>query len=172
MCSAPPPRERPPTQACTDYLNGFFDVDLTAPDDSAPDDDDDDDGDDSDAGATAGSRAKRRRIGTMAQRRAQRLLKSNIMSDIENGCGCGCLDELSYNDVHTQRLERDEEDAKGHRDYIRGYIEHNPADTKLGVNLHTRAGAKLCAIGFDVYNGFAPGYTWRFIRAHKVRVCL
>ena len=98
----------------------------------------------------------------------QRLLRSNIMADIAAGCshGCGCVDRLSYAFVFRARAERSQEGLQGNRDWTRNFLAMNKDSTKrLGYNLHADESAEtLCVTGFDVLNGFAPGYTYSRVR--------
>lgn len=118
-------------------------------------------------GAKKLKRAEERRCGTVADRWAERVLKTTIMSDLTDGCPCGCLEGIAYDEVLAARTSRRNEGASGNREFIRAYLEFNPAANKVGFELKTPQGKKLCVVGFDVFNGFAVGYTYRHIRLFK-----
>ena len=74
---------------------------------------------------------KKPSIGSVEDRWAVRLLKTTIMNDLGNGCGCGCVSKLSYDDVLTCRTARKNEDGlAGNRSFIRGYLLNNENSSK------------------------------------------
>ena len=165
---APPPPDAPPEDPPPFLPFMMADDDVTAIEAM-----DMDRGESAEGGAAAVSR-KRQRHGTFENRWMQRLLKSNIMADIAAGCahGCGCVDRLSYASVFHARTERSQEGLQGNRDWMRNFLAMNKDGTKrLGYNSHADESAEtLCVTGFDVLNGFAPGYTYSRVREAKAGI--
>ena len=82
------------------------------------------------------------------------------------------MDRLSYASVFHARAERSQEGLQGNRDWTRNFLAMNKDSTKrLGYNLHADESAEtLCVTGFDVLNGFAPGYTYSRVREAKAGI--
>ena len=94
----------------------------------------DDDGDDGAAPEGAAIRDQKRlkrsaaaSCGTAEARWAARCSKACIMEDLRIGCSCGCLEKVTFDEVRGARESRREEGASGRREFVRGYLEFNPA---------------------------------------------
>ena len=121
------------------------------------------------AHAEGGREPKRRKkIGTLQERWAMRLLRSTIMQDMDVGCGCveECTNRLTFEEILATRTERSKEGADGPRKYLRDWLPTHRNDAKkLGYTLHARDETlTLCPAAFDILNGFGSGFTYKYIR--------
>ena len=173
---APPPRADPPPVPPVEPPGAekprapwatFDHDDDDAGEETLGDIDADEDAD----GASAVSKKKRARIGTIAERWNVRLSRDTIAADLRDGCGCGCSDTLTVGEVTEMRTARSKEGdgVSGPREYMRDWLStHRNSDAKLGFSLHaSEETKKLCATGFDLLNGFGVGFTYKMIREYK-----
>ena len=117
-----------------------------------------------------GHERKRARVGTAADRRAERCTVEAIQADQRKGCtgACGCVARLSLDEIRRNRQQRADERNAGRRQFIRAYLEGNPdPDSEFKFALHTEESSRrtLCAIGFAVYHGFTRGFLYN----HRAR---
>ena len=96
--------------------------------------------------------------------------RDSVVKDLGDGCskGCGCVWKLNIAEVMEQRQINAGLLMSEQRDDFRKFLLKNAKPpSKSGFFLHANNVERpLCVAGFDVFNGYTAGYTYR--RAREV----
>ena len=103
---------------------------------------------------------KHRKVGTWAERMERRLLRSQILADINAGCGCGCIDKVNLEKVSRQRLARVNEGSQtANRAWLRGTLEASSSSSSsfgYSLNAGTVVAPRTSSTGATI-----RWWTWR-----------
>ena len=110
-------------------------------------------------------------LGCFGERWRRKCSRDSVVKDLGDGCskGCGCVWKLNIAEVMEQRQINAGLLMSEQRDDCRNFLLKNAKpSSKFGFFLHANNVERpLCVAGFDVFNGYTAGYTYR--RAREVR---
>ena len=110
-------------------------------------------------------------LGGFGERWRRKCSRDSVVKDLGDGCskGCGCVWKLNIAEVMEQRQINAGLLMSEQRDDCRKFLLKNAKpSSKFGFFLHANNVERpLCVAGFDVFNGYTAGYTYR--RAREVR---
>ena len=110
-------------------------------------------------------------LGCFGERWRRKCSRETVVQDLGDGCSknCGCVWSLTIAEVIAQRTINKGLLQSEQRDDCRKFLIKNPLpSSKFGFRLHANnAERTLCVVGFDEFNGYTAGYTYR--RAREVR---